>query len=168
MHFGKIIAVLNSICLPLLGVDLIVIPIVIFLVPRMFPHVTVNPGWLGTLIGLVPRIPLAPRNLISTASALPRSLRGDSTSFSIILGRSTRGNLPSTPQLPPVDSPVCAHQSRRLSPVNSHQSRQLPPVDPHQSRQPPPIKPRLPPALGTRLYPLPPAPGARLLPPGVV
>jgi hypothetical protein len=71
------------------------IPIAILFSPCRIPHVIANPGWLIAVIGLIPGIPLAPNDAILTAAALLCPLRGDGTPSLIILGTSTRENLPS-------------------------------------------------------------------------
>jgi hypothetical protein len=112
------------------------IPIAILFSPCRIPHVITNPGWLIAVIGLIPGIPLAPNDAILTAAALLCPLRGDGTPSLIILGTSTRenlpsilGSLPSIPLVPvlafPRQSPGSSHQSRRHSPV--------PPVNPPAS-----------------------------------
>ena len=125
-----------------------------------------EPGWLGAVIGLTSGIPLASIDPILALSVLPHSLRGDGTFFLIILWRSNRENISSTPSLAPA---APSHQSFQLFSVPP-----LPPINLSGFFPPATHNPAASSHQFVRLLPtpppaipwLPPMPGTRLLPPG--
>ena len=148
VSFGKINAVLNSITLPLVEINLIVKPIVLFYIPSYVSARDGGPRMARNRDRDIYQIPPGASNLILTRSALPPLLVVDGVPSSIIPWRSTRGNLPSIPRLPPVDFPPppsilppFRHQSPRPSALHPPA---LPPFHPPAlppSILPPPILP---------------------------